>query len=615
MAAEELVVKALPEGFDETNDKLETTDEKFEEVSGSVTDSTGILSSVSDKFSQTFSGIVNSVATATSDLLSQIPIINEIMSGLMSVISSDKFDITPKEFIIKALPNGFNQANEKLERTDEKLTGSSESARDMSVILSSLSQQFNEAFPPVSVEGFDQANEKLERTDEKLTGSSESARDMSVILSSLSQQFNEAFPPVSVEGFDQADEKLERVDNKFEQVSESVEESTGLLSSLANKFGGALSAIVAGVAVATAGLLSQVPILGEVVSGLTSVINAVAFQLDKRLRPVLGPVRDGLFELAQAIFEGNFGKAEQIIKDFVDAVASIDFGQVFASITDAVDGILVKIQDAFSGGTAKGLVDRILGLLSGFVNFAVNRIVGFIQDVIVALSGTETDNVLAEFLVDTLDALSDFTTSATTAITSFLGGLNYGSIINTITAGLTGETQELTSGLISLVMSVNWSKITRKLKQEFESSTKEALTDAVKNIDVGNLIEAINPYAGIGVEVAEGVMNQTMSITPQVSEEIDDQTMGITPQISEEIDDQTMSITPQISEEIDDQTTDALPQTSEGVNDQTAEINNQGRVTNDSTGGDTYLDGFEVSKRIGRYGHDRVTTRGGATGL
>jgi len=236
------------------------------------------------------------------------------------------------------------------------------------------------------------------------------------------------------EGFGETNDKLETTDEKFEEVSSSMEESTGLLSSLANKFGGALSAIVAGVAVATAGLLSQVPILGEVVSGLTSVINAVAFQLDKRLRPVLGPVRDGLFELAQAIFEGNFGKAESIIKDFVDAVASINFGEVFASITDAVDGILKKIRSAFSGDTAKGLVDRILGLLGGFVNFAVNRVVGFIQDVVKALSGTQTDNVLAEFLVDTLDALSDFTSSATNAIMSFLGGLNYGSIINTITA-------------------------------------------------------------------------------------------------------------------------------------------------------------------------------------
>ncbi|UXF50393.1 hypothetical protein 7865G3D9_23 [Haloquadratum phage sp.] len=369
------------------------------------------------------------------------------------------------------------------------------------------------------------------------------------------------------EGFGETNDKLETTDEKFEEVSGSMEESTGLLSSLANKFGGALSAIVAGVAVATAGILSQVPILGEVVSGLTSVINAVAFQLDKRLRPVLGPVRDGLFELAQAIFEGNFGKAESIIKDFVDAVASINFGEVFASITDAVDGILKKIRSAFSGGTAKGLVDQILGLLVGFVSFAANRVAGFIQDVVKALSGTETDNVLAEFLVDTLDALSDFTSSATNAIMSFLRGLNYGSIINTITAGLTGESTELTSGFIDLVLSVNWGKITRKLKQQFKSSTKEGLIDAVKNIDVGNLIEAINPYAGISVEVAEGVI---------------------------------------------DQTADAITQTSEPVQDQRAEVNNQGRVTSNTTRQDTYLDGRNVSRQTGRYRFNPIANRGGA---
>ncbi|AFH21511.1 hypothetical protein OSG_eHP2_00190 [environmental Halophage eHP-2] len=358
------------------------------------------------------------------------------------------------------------------------------------------------------------------------------------------------------EGFGETNDKLETTDEKFEEVSGSMEESTGLLSSLANKFGGALSAIVAGVAVATAGILSQVPILGEVVSGLTSVINAVAFQLDKRLRPVLGPVRDGLFELAQAIFEGNFQKAESIIKDFVDAIVNIDFGAVFASITDAVDGILLKIRSAFDGRTAGGIVDQILGLLGGFVSFAANRLAGFIQDVIKALSGTETDNVLAEFLVDSLGALVDFTASATNRILAFLRGLNYGSIINTITAGLTDSSQELTSGIIDLVQSVNWSKITRKLKEEFKSSTKDGLINAVKNIDVGDVAALANPYSAINM----GVINAAA-----------------------------------------DATSDAL--------------SNQGRVTNNSTGGDTYLDGRSVEKQTGRYGHGRIANRAGASGF
>ena len=282
------------------------------------------------------------------------------------------------------------------------------------------------------------------------------------------------------EGFDATNQKLETTDEKFEEVSGSMEESTGLLSSLANKFGGALSAIVAGVAVATAGILSQVPILGEVVSGLTSVINAVAFQLDKRLRPVLGPVRDGLFELAQAIFEGDFGKAEEIIKDFVDAIASIDFTQLFASVTDAVDGILKKIQDAFDGQTTGGLVDQIFGQFGGFVTFAVNRVSGFIRVVIKELSGTDTDNVLAGFLVDSLGALVDFTAEATNRILAFLRGLNYGSIVNTIIGGLISVSQTITDGIVDLVNSINWSKVTSELASEFDDAIGDAVEKAIE---------------------------------------------------------------------------------------------------------------------------------------
>jgi len=356
------------------------------------------------------------------------------------------------------------------------------------------------------------------------------------------------------EGFSRTNDKLETTDEKFEEVSGSMEESTGLLSSLANKFGGALSAIVAGVAVATAGILSQVPILGEVVSGLTSVINAVAFQLDKRLRPVLGPVRDGLFELAQAIFEGNFGKAEQIIKDFVDAIASIDFGEVFASITDAVDGILKKIRSAFDGRTAGGIVDQIFGLLGGFVSFAVNRVAGFIQDVIKALSGTQTDNVLAEFLVDTLGALVNFATAATEKVANFLGSLDYVRLVNEIIGSLISVSETLTNGFVDLVNSINWDKVTSEFASEFASSIKNGYNTAISNAQ-----ESVT-----GIFLPDEFMPSDASTSAT----------GTTTTSSGRVD----------------------------------TSNNAG--TNAVT-----LDGFEVSKRTGRYGHDRVTSRGGATGL
>ena len=356
------------------------------------------------------------------------------------------------------------------------------------------------------------------------------------------------------EGFGETNDKLETTDEKFEEVSSSMEESTGLLSSLANKFGGALSAIVAGVAIATAGLLSQVPILGEVVSGLTSVINAVAFQLDKRLRPVLGPVRDGLFELAQAIFEGNFGKAESIIKDFVDAIATIDFGAVFASITDAVDGILKKIQSAFDGRTAGGIVDQILGQFGGFVSFAANRIAGFIFDVIKELRGTQTSNVLAGFLVDSLGALVNFTASATNSIVGFLSGLDYGSIINTIVFGLISVSETLTNGIVDLVDSVNWNKVTEELTDEFTTSIK----DGIDNVFQGNF--------GLTDSVT-GTVNETANIVA-------------------------------------------------GSNTSPNTQTDQGRVSSIQSGsGDIFLDGRSVSKQTGRYPYNLITSRAGGSGI
>ncbi|UXF50610.1 hypothetical protein 7908G4C8_22 [Haloquadratum phage sp.] len=358
------------------------------------------------------------------------------------------------------------------------------------------------------------------------------------------------------EGFGETNDKLEKTDEKFEQVSSSMEESTGLLSSLANKFGGALSAIVAGVAIATAGLLSQVPILGEVVSGLTSVINAVAFQLDKRLRPVLGPVRDGLFELAQAIFEGNFGKAESIIKDFVDAIATIDFGAVFASITDAVDGILKKIQSAFDDKSGKGVINGIVGFFQGLTGFIANRLSGFLEDVVMELKGTRTSNVLAGFLVDSLSALSNFTASATSAIVSFLDGLNYGSIINSITNGLVNASQQLTNGIIDLVLAINWGKITSRLTDEFKSSIKGGLIDAVRNIDIEQAVSIANPLAPINSAVVEAGVDAATGGT------------------------------------------------------------DQGRVSSIQSGsGDILLDGRSVSKQTGRYPYNLITSRAGGSGI
>jgi hypothetical protein len=284
------------------------------------------------------------------------------------------------------------------------------------------------------------------------------------------------------------------------------------------------------------------------------VINAVAFQLDKRLRPILGPVRDGLFELANAIFEGNFSKAESIIKDFVDAIASVNFTQLFGSITDAVDGILKKIRSAFDGATAKGIVDKIFGLLGGFVQFAVNRVAGFIKDVVKALSGKNVDNVLAEFLVDGLGALVNLAAQATEKIANFLGGLDYQRLINEIIGSLIFVSDVLTDGITDLIRTLNWDKITSQFATEFAASIKSGYNDAISEFQ----------REVTGIFLPDEFIPNTDTNSPTQQQQ---QSPGIA------------------------------------------------TTTNNASGGSVQLDGFEVNKRIGRYAQGEVANRGGTTGI
>jgi hypothetical protein len=265
-------------------------------------------------------------------------------------------------------------------------------------------------------------------------------------------------------------------------------------------------------------------------------------------------VRDGLFELANAIFEGNFDKAESIIKDFVDAIASVNFSQLFGSITDAVDGILKKIQSAFNGATAKGIVDKILGLLGGFVQFAVNRVAGFIKDVVKALSGKNVDNVLAEFLVDGLGALVNLAAQATQKIANFLGSLDYQRLINEIVGSLIFVSDVLSDGITDLIRTLNWDKITSQFATEFADSIKSGYNDAISEFQ----------REVTGIFLPDEFIPNTNTSSPNQQQV------------------QSPSVT---------------------------------TTTNDSSGSPIQIDGFEVNKRIGRYSYDEVANRGGTTGL
>ncbi len=152
------------------------------------------------------------------------------------------------------------------------------------------------------------------------------------------------------EGADETKADLDDVESSFESTSSAVEDQGQELTGFTAKFRGALTAAVAGLAVAAVGLLSQVPVIGELFDGLAAIIEAVAFQMDGVLRPVLSPISDALFDVSAAIMD-----AEGPMGTFIGIVATV------ASVLAIVAGVLLAV-----GATASTLVPTILAGASAF---------------------------------------------------------------------------------------------------------------------------------------------------------------------------------------------------------------------------------------------------------
>jgi len=118
------------------------------------------------------------------------------------------------------------------------------------------------------------------------------------------------------EGIDDTSRKFEGMQQDLEDSKDEMEETTGSLQDMATSWKGAMGAIVAGLAVGTAGLLAKVPVLGEAMSGLNMIISALGFQLDQTLRPVLQPLTDEFNDLANEIYK------EEGVLNGLDAVVT-----------------------------------------------------------------------------------------------------------------------------------------------------------------------------------------------------------------------------------------------------------------------------------------------------
>jgi len=119
-------------------------------------------------------------------------------------------------------------------------------------------------------------------------------------------------------------------------------------------------------------------VLGQAMDGLKAIFQAIAFQVDKKLRPFISDLSQEFFELADAIFAGNYGKAKQEIKDIINLFKNINVGKLLTSFknlaTDAIqffaDNINVSSLLKKFGSIASDAIDF---LAQGFRN-AENKI-------------------------------------------------------------------------------------------------------------------------------------------------------------------------------------------------------------------------------------------------
>jgi hypothetical protein len=190
----------------------------------------------------------------------------------------------------------------------------------------------------------------------------------------MAEEVQELVVKMRPEGVDETTQELEDQEQAFEEAAGQAEQSAGVMDEFVGKFQGAMQAVVAGLAVAAGGLLSQVPIIGELASGLFAIIESLALKIDEVLRPVLEPVSDALFDIASGIDEadGAFG-------DFIGTIAGI------IGVLGLAEGAIVGLNAAL-GTAIPSIVGTIVGILGGPVTAVLLALIALIGGLALAWS-------------------------------------------------------------------------------------------------------------------------------------------------------------------------------------------------------------------------------------
>jgi hypothetical protein len=222
------------------------------------------------------------------------------------------------------------------------------------------------------------------------------------------REVNELVVALRPVGADETTDALEQAQDSFEETADTADQSSEQLEEFAGRFTGALSVATTALTVATGGLLSTVPIIGEAFAGIGAIIQSLGLRIDEFLRE-LGVSTDFLFRWANAIAraEGpmaDFATALLTVVTFLTAIgAPLTFALaklgLLGGVVSKVTGFITALVGAFSLATAaagllalagaalaaawitdfKGIRTTTMSVIDTFVSFAISRFDDLVQ--------------------------------------------------------------------------------------------------------------------------------------------------------------------------------------------------------------------------------------------
>jgi hypothetical protein len=183
------------------------------------------------------------------------------------------------------------------------------------------------------------------------------------------------------EGAAETKAAVNKVGDSVDATKKKVGGAADSFSDFRAEISGAMSAVVAGLAIAAGGLASQVPVIGGVLEGLSAIVSAVAFQIDGVLRPALQPVIDKLFEWSNAIYEsdGALGTVIGVIGSAIIIIGTLAAGVLAAAKAWGALTVAYGIVKA-AGAVVVGAIGTVVGAIGAIplvIAAVIAAIIGF----------------------------------------------------------------------------------------------------------------------------------------------------------------------------------------------------------------------------------------------